>query len=64
MWTAVFAAGFFSIMNKIGRLRIGQAFEIYGLDTIEDAQLKRITTKPDFETLMLLEQRQRNRNIH
>ena len=39
-WTAVLSAGFFTIMNRTGRFRIGQAFEIYGLDNIEDAQIK------------------------
>ena len=63
--TALFSYAFFILMKKADRLRMGEVFEIIGMDTIEEIELKTRTKgicdfKPTYQRLVKLERKQRN----
>ena len=61
-WVAMFSAGFFIIMKESGRLRIGETFEIFGMDVIEEYELtlnRNLDCLLTYDKLVQLEIKQR-----
>lgn len=64
LWTAFFSIIFFTLLKKTKRLRIGQVYEILGMDTVEDMLISQFSPelKLTAEKVSQIEYKQRNAN--
>ena len=66
-WNLLISGIFFKLLSTLNRLRVGQVFELYGMDILENANLntkdKEVaqSLKLNFEKLSKLEIRQRKK---
>ena len=64
MWTAAISGVFFTLLRALNRFRVGQVFELYGMDILENKSITKeeeVKTSLEFnqKKLAKLENRQR-----